>query len=83
MVATETLRQPLIEEAEAEFTLNAAQMAFMLNIEAAAEQADQGDDDAFFSSLVATDQWISLFGDMSWDQAYDRYEIMLGRCADC
>jgi hypothetical protein len=83
MVVTETFPPPLVEQLEAQFTLSTAQMAFMLNIEAAAEQADQDDDDAFFAGLVASDEWRLLFGSMSWDQAYDRYEIMLGRCADC
>lgn len=64
------------------FTLNAAQMTFMINIDAAAEQADRADDFAFFDDLVASDAWKQLFGDTSWDQAYDRYEIMIGRCSD-
>ena len=70
-------------QAEDDFTLNTAQMTFMINIDAAAEQADQNDDFAFFDELVASDGWRQLFGDMSWDQAYDRYEIMIGRCSDC
>ncbi|MCI0712695.1 MAG: hypothetical protein L0154_21245 [Chloroflexi bacterium] len=70
-------------QTEDEFTLNAAQMVFMINIDAAAEQADQADDYDFFDNLVKSEEWKSLFDDMSWDQAYDRYEIMIGRCSDC
>lgn len=61
-----------------EFSLNAAQMAFMINIEPAAERADHADDYDFFDRLVASDEWQHLFGAMSWDQAFDRYEVMLG-----
>ncbi|MCI0714528.1 MAG: hypothetical protein L0154_30520 [Chloroflexi bacterium] len=66
-----------------DFVLNAAQMEFMINIDAAAEQADQEGNYDFFDDVVASEEWKSLFGDMSWDQAYDRYEIMIGRCTDC
>lgn len=71
------------EHTAEDFTLSAAQMAFMFNIDAAAQQADQRDDDAFFEQLVNSEAWQALFDKMSWDQAYDRYEIMIGRCTDC
>ncbi|MGB1286856.1 MAG: hypothetical protein ACPG7F_10015 [Aggregatilineales bacterium] len=79
--------QPIIkkddEQKEDNFILDAAQMTFMLNIDAAAEQADKAGDYDFFDELVASTDWENLFGEMSWDQAYDRYEIMIGRCTDC
>lgn len=59
-----------------DWTLTAAQMAFMINVEAAAELAYQNDDNAFFDSIVETEEWKEIFGDMSWDAAYDRYEEM-------
>lgn len=59
-----------------DWTLNAAQMAFMVNAEAAAELADQDNDYDFFDGIVASEEWKHLFGDMSWDAAYDRFEEM-------
>jgi hypothetical protein len=70
-------------ESEHDFSLNAAQMEFMLRTHNAAEIADANNDNAFFDTLVASDEWAVLFGSMSWDQAWDRYEIMIGACADC
>jgi hypothetical protein len=61
-----------------DFRLSAEQMVFMINIDAAAELADQSDDYEFFDNLTASDEWKQLFGEMSWDNAYDRYEIMIG-----
>jgi hypothetical protein len=49
-------------------------MVFMINVDAAAEIADQADNYRFFDELVASEEWKRLFGDMSWDNAYDRYE---------
>jgi N-acyl-D-aspartate/D-glutamate deacylase len=66
-----------------DFSLNAAQMEFMLRVHNAAEKADASEDDAFFDQIVASEEWKHLFDDMSWDQAWDRYEIMIGACEDC
>lgn len=79
----QTATNQSIEQAGEDFTLNAAQMEFMINVDLAAERADQADDYAFFDELVESEKWEALFGTMSWDQAYDRYEIMIGRCVDC
>lgn len=59
-----------------DFGLTTEQMVFMINIHPAAEKADKADNFAFFDTLVASDEWQSLFDNMSWDQAYDRYEIV-------
>lgn len=67
-------------DAEADFNLNAAQMEFMLRIHNAAETADAADDFEFFRQLVKSDEWQQLFPDFGWDQAWDRYEIMLTVC---
>jgi hypothetical protein len=81
-MSEETIIQP-IEQVNEDFSLNAAQMEFMINIEAAAEQAEQEDNYTFFDEVLDSQEWQTLFGKMSWDQAYDRFEIMLGRCTDC
>lgn len=78
-----TTQQASTDMQEESFILNTKQMEFMLNVEAAAERADRDDDFAFFDELVASDEWRERFGDMNWDQAYDRFEITLGRCEDC
>ena len=82
-VTTQPMSDHAYEPVEDDFTLNAAQMEFMINVEVAVDEADRQDNDTFFDALVASDAWQMLFGDMSWDQAYDRYEIMIGRCTDC
>lgn len=82
-MATQPITNPVTQADIEDFTLTAAQIAFMINIDAAAERADAADDYDFFDGVVASDAWRGLFGDMSWDQAYDRYEIMIGRCEDC
>jgi hypothetical protein len=70
-------------EATDEFSLNAAQMEFMLRIHNAAEAADTSEDYDFFDAIVSSQEWKNLFGEMSWDQVWDRYEIMVGDCQDC
>jgi hypothetical protein len=65
-----------------DFALNAAQMEYMLRIHNAAEKADAEGNDRFFHELVETEEWKSLF-QFGWDQAWDRYEIMIGQCEDC
>jgi hypothetical protein len=71
------LKREQLEQMEDEFRLTAEQMVFMINVDAAAEIADQSDDYAFFDTLVASDEWKRIFGELSWDNAYDRYEIMI------
>lgn len=61
---------------EDDFSLNAAQMVFMMNAEAAIEKAEAEDDDQFFYDLADSPEYKALFGDMSIDQALDRYELM-------
>jgi len=80
---TERALSENITSQEDDFRLTAEQMVFMINIETAAEQADEADDYTFFDSLVASQEWQTCFGKMSWDQAFDRYEIMIDRCTDC
>lgn len=77
------LKHEALNTEEDDFRLSAEQMVFMINVDAAAEIADEHDDYAFFDELVSSEEWKMLFGKMSWDNAYDRYEIMIGRCTDC
>ncbi len=60
------------------FRLNAAQMEFMLRIHNAAQKADFEQNDQFFTEIMNSAEWATLFPDFGWDQAWDRYEIMLG-----
>jgi hypothetical protein len=72
------LKHGQFEEDLDDFRLSAEQMVFMINIDTAAELADKEDNYTFFDELVASDEWKKLFGEISWDNAYDRYEIMIG-----
>ena len=63
---------------EDDFSLNAAQMVFMINHENAIEQAYSAHDMSFLHQLAASSEFKLLFGDMGWDQAYDRYECICG-----
>jgi hypothetical protein len=65
---------------EDDFSLDAAQMVFMMNHENAIEQAYAAHDMAYLRQLAASDEYKELFGGLSWDQAYDRYECMSGEC---
>jgi hypothetical protein len=51
-------------------------MVFMMNAEAAIAEAEAQDDDQIFIDLGASPEYQALFGDMSIDQALDRYELM-------
>jgi hypothetical protein len=79
--AVESQTRQNIEEDD--FTLNAAQMQFMINAHNAAETAYASKDWTIIDEVTASEEWRQLFGEMSWDQAYDRYEIMMGLCEDC
>ena len=78
---SQTTRQE--NQSHDDFRLNASQMEFMLRIHNAAEKADHEENDQFFIDLADSPDWQSLFPDFGWDQAWDRYEIMLGECDDC
>ncbi len=78
MSAQEQMNQPITQD-EDDFSLNAAQMVFMMNSENAMRKAELEDDVQFFRNLAASDEYKALFGDMSIDQAIDRYEVMTGK----
>ncbi len=71
------------KETQDDFSLSAAQMEFLLRLHNAAEAADAAENYEFFDEITASDEWKMLFDTMNWDQAWDRYEIMIGHCTDC
>lgn len=62
---------------ENDWMLNATQMLFMLQHHNPIETAYADDDMEFLRSLSKTEAYLVAFGDMPWDEAYDRYECML------
>lgn len=66
-MTSQPLHDGQLEHSEDEYVLNAAQMEFMINIEAAADGAGHQDDYEFFDDLVASDEWQLVFGDINWD----------------
>jgi hypothetical protein len=61
-----------------DWTLNADQMLFMLQHHNPIEAAYVNDDLDFLRQLATSEAYIAAFGEMTWDEAYDRYECMLG-----
>lgn len=59
--------------------LSPEQLAFMQARDSEIEEAYRKDDDGFFIQIISSDDWGRLFGEMSWDEAYDRYEFSIGR----
>jgi len=70
-MSSQSAREHSIEHQHEDYVMNIAQLEFMINIDSAAEHADEVDDFAFFDEVVASEAWQQLFGKMSWDQAYD------------
>lgn len=62
---------------EDDWMLSAEQMLFMLQNHNAIESAFAENDIESLRQLAANDDFITLFGAMSFDEAYDRYETML------
>ena len=60
-----------------EWVLNADQMVFMLQHHNPIDAAYEADDMAFLRELEASGEYKAIFGEMSFDEAYDRYECML------
>jgi hypothetical protein len=60
-----------------DWTLNADQMIFMLQHHNSIEAAYEGDNLEVLRELAASDEYKAIFGTMSFDEAYDRYETML------
>ena len=70
----------LLETLQARFTvdddwaLEGDQLAFMLQHHDQIEAAYDSDDMTFLDELESSPEYKALFGDMPWDEAYDRYE---------
>lgn len=58
------------------YDLNVDQMAFMFRAWNAVNFALDNDDFDFLDTLTASEDYQTLFGAMSLDQAIDRFEIM-------
>jgi hypothetical protein len=69
--------QHLHEQEEDDWSLNTDQMIFMLQHHNVIEAAFENDDMQFLRDLADSEAYRSIFGDMSFDEAYDRYEVML------
>lgn len=71
--------KPTRSEAESDndWVLNADQMIFMLQHHNAVAAAYEANDLAFLRSLAESKGYKAVFGNMSWDEAFDRYEEML------
>jgi hypothetical protein len=65
-----------------DWSLSSDQMIFMLQHNNEIEAAYERDDLEFLRSLAASDEYKSVFGDMSFDEAYDRYETLLEDSGD-
>jgi hypothetical protein len=66
------------EQAESDnWSLTSAQMFFMLEHHNLIEQAYADQDLTEIHKLAASKKYKQLFGLMSWDEAYDRYEEFL------
>lgn len=60
-----------------EWTLTPSQMLFLMQNHNTIEAAFAADDLEFLHQFAASDEFIQLFGNMGFDEAYDRYETML------
>lgn len=65
-----------------DWTLDADQMIFMLQHHNAIEAAYEKDDTAYLKRLANSDEYKAIFGDMSFDEAYDRYETVIEDAGD-
>lgn len=61
-------------DAADEWALTGAQLAFMVQHHEMIETAYDQDDVAALDALAESPEYKALFGDMPWDEAYDRYE---------
>lgn len=62
---------------EREWILNTNQAIFMLTHHNAIETAYANEDMKALRKIAASKEYRKLFGKMTWDEAYDRYETML------
>lgn len=60
-----------------DWALTPEQMLFLMQNHNAIETAFAEDDLEFLRTFAASDEFTTLFKDMGFDEAYDRYETML------
>jgi len=71
------------DEPSDDWSLNTDQMIFMLQHHNAIEDAYAKEDSDFICELTDSEAYKSLFGEMTFNEAYDRYESALeGDCGD-
>jgi hypothetical protein len=68
-----TLQEQLAEDDDS-WALQGAQLAFMLQHHDEIETAYASEDMTFLDRLESSEEYRNLFGDMPWDEAYDRFE---------
>jgi hypothetical protein len=61
-------------EPKGDWALQGKQLAFMLQHHDEIELAYAGEDMEALDKLESSTEYKALFGDMPWDEAYDRYE---------
>lgn len=70
-------------ESDDDWSLTTDQMVFMMQHHNAIEEAYQNDDMDYLRGIESSAEYRALFGGMSWDEAYDRYECMVEEdCGD-
>lgn len=57
-----------------DWLLTDEQYAYMMVRRYDIERAYINEDDSFFDEIENSDEYKRLFGDMSWNEAYDRFE---------
>lgn len=57
-----------------EWALQGPQLAFMIQHHDEIERAYQAGEMAALGQIAASEEYRAVFGDMPWDEAYDRYE---------
>ncbi len=66
--------RPAPQSEEKDWSLTASQTLFMMQRHNAILEAYERDDADFLKSLEASEEYKAVFGEMSWDEAFDRYE---------
>ncbi|GEM_PF-3598592 len=64
-----------VQGSDGDWTLTSDQMVFMLRHHNAMLAAYQTDDLDFLRALAQSEDYAAVFGTMSFDEAYDRYEF--------
>src|SRR5690348_8665775 len=73
-VLLRTLQDQLSED-DGNWALEGAQLELMLQHLDEIEAAYEADDLSRLDALIDSDEYRDLFGDMPWDEAYDRFEV--------